>query len=141
MARRLPGLARRLSGGADKAIAAPFRRPALKPAIPADAGHGPALGAGAEVEVMLTDGTWTRAAVRARRRDARGRRCVLLSWFPGPAAGRREGWFVHDIRRIRRARKTREARNRSPAARRRAGGSLHGSSATSDRDERRARRG
>jgi hypothetical protein len=138
MARRLPGLARRLSGGASKAIAAPFRRPALKSAMPVSAGHGSALGAGTEVEVMLTDGTWTRAVVRAWRRDAGGRRCVLLSWSPGPAAGWRQGWFVHDIRRIRRARKTRKARNRSPAARRRTGGPFHGSSATSHRDERRA---
>jgi hypothetical protein len=91
MARRLPGLARRLSGGASKAIAAPSRWPALKSAIPADAGHGLALDAGSEVEVMLTDGTWTRAAVRARRRDARDRWCVLLSWSSGPAAGRRQG--------------------------------------------------
>jgi hypothetical protein len=134
MARRLPGLARRLSGGASRAIAARFRAPALKSAVPADAGHGPALDANAQVDVMLTDGTWTRAAVRARRRDARGRRCVLLSWSPGPAADRREGWFVHDIERIRRARTARKARVRSPAARQRTRGPAHGHGETSGRD-------
>jgi hypothetical protein len=122
MARRLPGLARSLSGGASRAIAARFRVPALKSAMPAEAGHEPALDADVQVDVMLTDGTWTRAAVRARRRDARGRRCVLLSWSPGPAADRREGWFVHDIERIRRARTARKARARPPAARRRTRG-------------------
>jgi len=134
MARRLPGLARRLSGGASRAIAARFRAPTLKSAVPADAGHGPALDANAQVDVMLTDGTWTRAAVRARRRDARGRRCVLLSWSPGPAADRREGWFVHDIERIRRARTARKARVRSPAARQRTRGPSHGHGETSGRD-------
>jgi hypothetical protein len=102
-------LARRLPFGASAVITVPSCSPVMKSAMPAGAGQERALDTDAEVEVMLTDSTWTRATVRARCRDARGRRCVLLSWFAGPAAGRREGWFVCDTRLMRRTRKTREA--------------------------------
>jgi hypothetical protein len=91
MARRLPGLARRLSGGASKAIAAPSRRPALEPAIPADAGHKPALGAGAEVEVMahrwhLDAGSHAGAAPGRPRPLVRALVLVLRA-RSGPASG------------------------------------------------------
>lgn len=141
MARRSPGLARRLPFGASAVIEAPSCSPALEAVTPADTGQEWVLGAGTEVEVMLSDGTWTRATLRARGRDARGRWCVLLCWLAGPAAGQREGWFVYDGQLIRRPRKNRKAPTGSPAPQRqRAGRSGHGSSATSDRGQRRANR-
>lgn len=76
--------------------------PALGRADPALAVPGSTIPEHSQAEVMLTDGTWAGATVTGQRKDARGRWCIGLQWYAGPAIGGREGWFLYDPKRIRR---------------------------------------
>jgi hypothetical protein len=70
--------------------------------MPADTVSGSTIPEDTEAEVLLRNGAWTWARVIGQRKDRHGRWCIGLRWYASPSIGGREGWFLLDLKKIRR---------------------------------------